>query len=585
MSESNNDLVYRQIIDNKLALKQLQKFESRLISHEKKIQKLKQTTANIEAKQLRASTRKAQTEERKQVNASQKAEIQKQKLAEQTARKNATFEKWKLTQFRSATYAKMKLSDQLKVKEILNSKESHEVIKDNLQKEIALIRRRNVLEQSRAKKQKSVVTGGNVGKNAASGAAGGGMIAGAMMNPYVLGTAAVLGGGAMAVKAGSEDYKNLQQGAQLTGMDFNTYARESAGMAAVSGMSQETISDKFKDIADRQGEFLNESTFNQKTGQYEGGEGSILANQLLKTGMSQDQVMQTMQLDPAEFTKTVSEALKDTDIKTQTFALEAFASDLTNIVKGMQENRSGYESAKANATTFNDNDIAKAKEFQLALSGIASSLGQIPLNIFKEFTNSLSPQTLEMLGKLGEAIGKLGGIFGDVLAIVLNLVSVGLSPLLDVVNWLLDAIKPLTEIMGEWSQSIQTTYQVISEMVKNFVKGLISAIPDFLLPDNLKSKEKETDTKPDSQTPTTETPNVKPYQEMYTRPTLPAYNPYSGGLGVNNNSTTNNTTNNAPNITVQTVLDGQVIAQSVVKSQDFADGVNRQVGSGMVGSR
>lgn len=151
--------------------------------------------------------------------------------------------------------------------------------------------------------------------------------------------------------------------------------------------------------------------------------------------------------------------------------------------------------------------------------------------------------------------------------------------------------------MGEWSQSIQTTYDVIQNMVKNFVQEIIDALPDFLVPNPWKSKNKpdvttETDSKKDTNpvtnpntttTPTPDKPIPQPYNMQ--KPTLPAYNPY-GNLGVNNNSTTNTVTNNNNTQTrVVLELDGNTIAETVIGNNQFGAAVDRQMGSGMVGAR
>ncbi|MEF1284390.1 hypothetical protein QTN94_10535 [Vibrio sp. M250220] len=248
-------------------------------------------------------------------------------------------------------------------------------------------------------------------------------------------------------------------------------------------------------------ETVAESTFNAKTGEFEKGEGSILLNKLLEAGVidgSKESANKFFEGDSVEVVKKIAAATQGMDQKQLTFALEAFGSDLTNVVVGMRSEE--FKTASANATTFNDSDMADANRFMSELNKFTSQLAAIPLGMFKEFTNSLSPSTLEMFGKIGKVLSNVATVFGEMLSVVLNVISLALNPLLDVFVSLTDASKATWSALAEGVEEMTTwlddllkpLQDALTATINAVIDSVLSIVPDFMLPDDLKSENRQT---------------------------------------------------------------------------------------------
>ena len=518
------------------------------------------------------TTKVLKREEDKRLKEVEKAAKAEERLRLQQQKKEAAFQKWKNTQFRSAVYARLSLDEQMNLKRILSSKKTEDQIRDEFQATTAKYRREMAKRAKMDKKASSVAV------SSGAGAAGGAAMGAAMMsNPYVAGAAIVGTAGVMATVEGGKQFKELQQGSELLGVDINTLNKFSQGVMASTDIgSISDVADKIKDLNDRSGEVFQETKFDSKKGEFKRGEGSIVANELLKRGVisNETDLKKYFSVDGVELTQKLSKDLQGLDKNSLTFMLEAFGSDFSNIVSGL-----GTEAAKtaqANATQFNDADMKDATLFMSELNKFTSSIASLPLDMFKEFTNSLSPEALKMFSSLGNIIKNLAVSFAELLSIVVNVLSVALTPLIQVLELFTGGLKELLTSISESVQILTTMIHVsfvqplkdmflsAIDMIKN---ALMKILPDWALPDDVKSSSKQSSVSGDT---TAVTPTI-PYN-MRSQALPMTTQPYSyNGIQTMQSQQTNVTSN------VNLVVDGKVLANTVVNQRGFTDGVNAEI--------
>lgn len=559
--------VYQNLIDNRQGLRQMREWEN----------KVKLSQDNIAKYEAKAEQRKrsevAKTTKAK-MSAQQKEQAAKLKAQAKEQARIQRFEQWKTAQFRSATFEKLSLEQQMQIKRVLSAKKSEDEIRDEYKATTALIRRENKRRAAYERKASKLSNGG--GTSVVAGGAGGAMAL--MANPYVLGGAALIAGGGAAIASGSEQFNDTKQGANLVGMDFNEFNQLASGLMAVTEMNDVgTVADKIKDIQDRQGEVLQETTFDTKTGQFKGGEGSILANQLLKTGQidgSKESLDKFMNQSPEQFIQSVAKATEGMNVKEQAFVLEAFGSDLQNIVRGVQANPDMFNAGKANAVGFDADQLKAATDFNLSIQGMVNAISNADMGIFQSFTEHLSPQTLEMFGRVGKAIGNIAEFVGTVLAGALNLLSPAVNLVLDVFNELMDVINPLTSALSD----LLTEFTDIMHWITGFISNAFSSMMNDIknaLPSWAQSLLGIESTPSETTTPTTPPPTSTVKPSNYLTGNLPSGNKPSYSYG------TQQPVQQSIRVEVPVHLDSEKVGQAVMDSEAGREGINRQMASAM----
>lgn len=474
---TTDQFIYESILDNKRFLKSQKNLERSMQRFETRVQKIKADAARKEIKHeqtVQAATKRSESVKRGEVSktaAKQQRELQKQQ------RKQAAFEKWKLTQYRSTAFQRLNLEQQMNVKRILSSKNSEEEIRDAYQRTTSIYKREIQQRRAYEKRQRSVGSGRGAAAVAGRGGAMGGMAGGLMAlasNPIALGVGASVAAGGMLINAGADNVTETRRAADDAGVDFQTFDRRAFVDSNVSGMSTEKIGQIYQDVNDKLGDF-NANVEVGKDGDFKsGGELTDVANLLKReTGASNDDVRKMLQGSSIEVADRVNEALAGSDVQTRTFALESLSSDLFKLQQA-RGNTDRVQSAQQQFDSmnlgFSDEDLSKINEVSTVMDGFFSVLSRAPTEAFKSFASNLSPETLEMLGKIGELIVNVAGIIGDGLATALNLLSPILNPLIDLINWLVKGLKVVTGAFADLVSGFHPVTAAIEILDKIFKK-------------------------------------------------------------------------------------------------------------------
>lgn len=468
--------VFESTLDNKKFLKSQQNLERSMQRMENRVRKLKVDTEKQEVKHTQtvaaAKTKSEQAQRRQQDKTAAAADRER---AKQQA-KQAKFEKWKLTQYRSTAFQRLSVEQKMNLKRVLSSQRSEEEIRDEFQKTTAAYRRELAQRKAYEKKQRSVTSAGaGAGARGAGMAGGAGVGGGAMAlmgNPYALAAGAAVVGGGMLINAGADNVTETRRAADDAGVDFQTFDRRAFVDSNVSGMSTDKIGQIYQDVNDKLGDFTSNVEVGKDGNFKGGGELTDVANLLKQeTGASNDEVMKMFKGSSIEVADRVNEALKNTDTQTQTFALESLASDLFKLqqARGNEERvTQAQQTFDSMNLGFSDDDLAKINEVSVVMDGFFSVLSRAPTEAFKSFASNLSPQTLETLGSLGELIVNVAGIIGDVFAVALNMLTPILNPLVKVINWVIGGIKKLTG----WIADLTSTFNSIFAPL-NYLNALL----------------------------------------------------------------------------------------------------------------
>lgn len=409
---------------------------------------------------------------RRQRTAEQRAALQKQKALAKEKADLKRFHQFRDRQLSTMQFARLDAEKQYNLKRILWAEKSHQEVMENYKTELNAIKRNANAQKVREAKRKKVA--------AQKGGALGAMPL--MANPLGMGIAAATGG-VMVLGAGSSEYKELQQGANTVGMDVNSFNKLASSIAASSDVSRQGSVDLIQDLLDRAGETIEETTYDSKTGEFVTGEGSILANYLKEQGIIQGNTQDELEASMKQFFsqtpdmlfKAISEASRDMTTQQRAFILEAFTSNLNRAAAGYTENRAAFDQGGRDALTFNVADTEAIKAFSEGMRSFGAMVQQIPLGLFKEFTNSLSPSSLKLLENLGTLIGNLVGLLGDGFAAVLNLVSPMLNEVVTVFSALTEKLKPITE---QFTKITDVIGQMFGEILGG-IKKLLSALNPF----------------------------------------------------------------------------------------------------------
>ncbi|WP_025744829.1 hypothetical protein [Salinivibrio costicola] len=525
---TTDQFVYESILDNKRFLKSQKNLERSMQRFETRVQKLKADTTKKEIKHeqtVQAATKRSEQVKRGEVSKTAAAQ-QRERIKQQ--KKQAAFEKWKLSQYRSTAFQRLNLEQQMNVKRILSSKNSEEEIRDEFQRTTSIYKRE--LQQRKAYKKRQRSVGGRGGAAVAARGAGAGGMAGGLMalasNPVALGVGATVAAGGMLINAGADNVTETRRAADDAGVDFQTFDRRAFVDSNVSGMSTEKIGQIYQDVNDKLGDF-NANVEVGKDGDFKsGGELTDVANLLKReTGASNDDVRKMLQGSSIEVADRVNEALAGSDVQTRTFALESLSSDLFKLQQA-RGNTDRVQSAQQQFDQmnlgFSDEDLTKINEVSVVMDGFFSVLSRAPTEAFKSFASNLSPETLEMLGKIGELIVNVAGIIGDGFATALNLLSPILNPLLDVLNWLVKGLKwvtgafadlvsgfhPVTaaieildkifkKVFGitlsesfkgwidDFKAGLDLVFGFLGRSISGFFKDIVNKLPDWLKTDNM----------------------------------------------------------------------------------------------------
>ncbi|OOF24026.1 hypothetical protein BZJ19_11650 [Salinivibrio proteolyticus] len=630
---TTHQFVYESVLDNKRFLKSQKNLERSIQRFETRVQKLKADTARKEIQHeqsVQAAIKRSETVKRGELD---KTAVKQQRELQKQQRKQAAFEKWKLTQFRSTAFQRLSLEQQINVKRILSSKKSEEEIRDEFQKTTQAFKRELQQRKAYEKRQRSVGGGSGAGGAAvaARGGAMGGMAGGLLAlasNPVALGVGATVGAGAMLVNAGADQFKDLQRGSELTGVGVQQLQRDAFVASNLTGMSTEAYTDKLKDVNEKSKDFRANSEFDAKSGQFKGGgEGVDAANAMLQAGLKPSEVKALFsQQDPTKIIDSLNKTLANADVGTRTLAFEGLANDLTGLANALQntERRQAAEQTYDSLNLgFSDQDLAKIKEATKATDSFFSVIANAPLQAFKSFASNLSPETLEMLGKIGELIVNVAGIIGDVLSVALNTLSPILNPLLDVLNWVVRGLKAVTgawadfvsgfhpitaaleildkifkKVFGisltdsfkgfieDWENGLSMVFGFLKNSFKGWIADLINFLPDWLKTDNMKKWAEGGDDMPKTAS-TTKPVTPRPQNTMPSAAS--SYNLRAQAAKAQQALPTPETTQNAYAARVQAMqrvqvqnqanvtlnLDGEQIANVVVDSQQFNEGTQR----------
>ncbi|NIY91979.1 hypothetical protein [Vibrio diazotrophicus] len=595
MSNSNSiaDFDIEFSLNEKLVLRKLQKIERALVNTNKKVTRSAQARAKAEV----AAEKKAATAKKNITDKEQSAKLRAQ--AKEVARVKK-FEAFKVAQFRSASFQKLTLEQKLNLKRVLSSTKAEHEIREEYMRTTALYKReaaqRAAYDRKAARKQKAVAS-----KSGKGGIGGGSAMLALGLNPATA-TLAVGAAGGIALKKGSDQFDQLQASAATSGLTPAQLQERAFVAQSVGGdrFNLDKVTALFEDTNEKIGEALSQGEF--KKGELTGGgTGGDFINAMIKQGVI-DPNMASVEayfegLNPAErLDKILADTNKYvTDVDQRRFILESMASDLGHYNNALIQNQ---DKVKAVTETYNrlnigmtEEETNRLKEFGMAMSSLGAVLQNFPLKLFSGFTESLSPETRQLIDKFAESLMKLAEPIGRLLGMIIDLTVKALSPFIFALEGLSNILTPVVD-------SLNMGKQMIEQVFANLFNSIMSMIPDWVIPDSWKAdkpKAETTTNSVDTTTPTQTTwdvskpynmqPNVaagyNPYANGYTtppkpttppQPTMPPPIAQTAAAQSQNVSVKNDLTSN-----VNLVVDGKVLAEVVTKEESFKEGVNYQM--------
>jgi hypothetical protein len=408
------------------AYKEISKFEKRMMKASKKI-------ADAQERSSKGVTRSVQQEQRAQERALDRRQRQERQASDRRVKqqereaaaanrqrakqkaKEARFNQWKLTQFRSAAYDRLTLEQKMNLKSILNSKKTEEEIREEYRKTTAIYareaRRRRNMERNRTR-------GGAGGRGSSSGGVGGalagagGRIAGAMGiaggGALAAGAAAavapavIIAGGAMATVEGSRQFKELAIQAAQAGVSIQALQEAAFMNARMTDITMEQTAQQFIDMGVKMGEMQRD--IEMRDGKVSaGGELQDALNLLIDKGViggTKEEALGYIKGSPEEVQKRLFTDLdklfkKDaiTTYEAQ-FVLDSFASDMDKIFRARRDVGKTEEARKAfqeSGVALSDQNVKNMKAFNAEMEKMFSNFSTFPMNVFKGFTDFVSP--------------------------------------------------------------------------------------------------------------------------------------------------------------------------------------------------
>lgn len=554
-----------------------------------------------------AITRDAKKQADAEKRLKDKAQRDEQRRLAKDRAQQQKFHNWKLTQFRSAAFQRLSLEQKMELKRVLNSKKSEAEIREEYTKTTHLYRRelaqRNAYEKKQRAKERA--------KSGARGAESGGSSVGMPMvlgnAPMMAGAAVVAGGYAIkqGLTSGANKFERLRQGSDQTGLSVDNLQKRafiSQGLLGDEyGLDKQV--DIWSDVREKIGQIKSEGEFN-KNGEFTGGEGADLVNGLIKSGVIEanmnsvnayfEQSTTDMNGFINKFTDDVNNSIADADKRR--FIFESLASELGKLNNAFQNNAERVRTLSDEYNNSNigltDSDIQRLQKMDQLFSTIGARLNNWTLDFYSNFTKAFSPEQSKNLDLVFKGIQKLASGLGWLL-------GNGIQPLLAYLGYLTTGFKKLaqgfdyvTKKFDGFGNKLTSFFDDLLSQISSFFSNML---PSWMKSDDATKDKKQVDSKDNKPVYgyggtygyNNTLPSANPYGAMRpvptvpSVPTLPRVTPPEPTAAsntqtqpVNNNNTTNVTVQPTP---VTVTLDGNVIAQSVSKTDEFKNGVAQTV--------
>jgi len=207
--------------------------------------------------------------------------------------------------------------------------------------------------------------------------------------------------------------------AQVSGLSTTQFQKLSAGAATV-GIEQDKLSDIFKDVNDKVGDFLNTGA---------GPLADFFTNIAPKVGVTADQFKKLNSADALQLYVTSLQKANASQAE-MTFYMEAIANDATALVPLLRDNGKGFKdfgsAAEAAGVILSDQTIAAAKSFNTEMVTLGQYTTQAKTVLAAEFLPVVAQFSKDIVqaskdgGGLNKIIGELGEKAVTAAAFVVN---------------------------------------------------------------------------------------------------------------------------------------------------------------------
>lgn len=301
---------------------------------------------------------------------------------------------------------------------------------------------------------------GSLANGATGGLATGGVLgmAGGMLGP--LAGAAVVAGGLTGVANSAKETRMVVQGAKAVGVDPNLLlAMSQWGQSnGVDSASPDKIQDNLKDIKERLGDTITNSTYDKKSGKWKGGDQGV--NSIMNTtGMSLNEVKQ-YQDSPADFLnvaikKMQTKGMSDAEIGHQ---IEDLGDDLLYYLPLFKDNAKAlsdqFAQMKQDGSLLTEEQKNSAVVLGDALSRASGSLDGAWREALVGFVAAMGGP--DGMAKTIEGLTPLFKGLGAVLGLLVNIVSSVTQAMTALVTWVADLLH-LPELSANSMSQVQGT--------------------------------------------------------------------------------------------------------------------------------
>lgn len=332
-----------------------------------------------------------------------------------------------------------------------------------IKEQITLLRRAARTRQAGANAQTTGGFGkrlGSLANGATGGLATGGVLgmASGMLGP--LAGAAVIAGGLTGVANSAKETRMVVQGAKQVGVDPNLLlAMAQWGQSnGVDSASPDKITDNFKDIRERLGDTITNSTYDTKSGKWKGGDQGV--NSIMNaTGMSLNEVKQ-YQDSPADFLnvaikKMQTRGMSDAEIGHQ---IEDLGDDLLYYLPLFKDNAKAlsdqFAQMKQDGSLLTEEQKNSAVVLGDALSRASGSLDGAWREALVGFVSAMGGP--EGMSKTIEGLTPLFKGLGAALGLLVNIVSSVTQAMTALVNWVADLLH-IPELSANSMSQVQGT--------------------------------------------------------------------------------------------------------------------------------
>lgn len=332
-----------------------------------------------------------------------------------------------------------------------------------IKEQITLLRRAARTRQAGANAQTTGGFGkrlGSLANGATGGLATGGVLgmAGGMLGP--LAGAAVVAGGLTGVANSAKETRMIVQGAKAVGVDPNLLlAMSQWGQSnGVDSANPSKIQDNLKDIRERLGDTITNSTYDKKSGKWKGGDQGV--NSIMNaTGMSLNEVKQ-YQDSPADFLnvaikKMQTKGMSDAEISHQ---IEDLGDDLLYYLPLFKDNAKAlsdqFAQMKQNGSLLTEEQKNSAVVLGDALSRASGSLDGAWREALVGFVAAMGGP--DGMSKTIEGLTPLFKGLGAALGLLVNIVSSVTQAMTALVNWVADLLH-LPELSANSMSQVQGT--------------------------------------------------------------------------------------------------------------------------------